>query len=168
MPKLNLDGVKVICDDLNKKVKNSFITNITVVNHSDLLLTFSFYNKEKLLISLNHQNPFLGFVNKDYSPHTVLGNLNDNLRKYVKGAYIENCEVLNDDRVIRFKLYKSDEFFEKQTYYLVLEFIPTISNLLFLNEKEEIIFMVIFNITCFDIYIWWSLCICCNEWLFIF
>lgn len=140
MPKLNLSGLDLIKDDLNSKVKNSFITNVTVINHNDILLTFSFYNKEKLLISLNHSSPFIGFVNKDYSPHTVLGTYNDNLRKYVKGAYIEEINLLNEDRVLCFKLYKSDEFYNKQTYYLVLEFIPTISNLLFLNDKQEIIF----------------------------
>ena len=140
MPKLNLEGIKQICLDLTNKVKNSFITNITVVNKDDLLLSFSFYNKEKLLISFNHQTPFIGFVDKNYSPHTELGGLNDNLRKYVKGAYINNVGVVNDDRILKMSLYKSDEFFEKKSYSLILEFIPTIANLLFLNDKDEIIF----------------------------
>ena len=104
MIKLNLEGIYQISEDLNKKVSHNFITNIVVVNFSDLLLSFSFYSKEKLLISLNHQNPFLGFVDKGYSPHTVLGGLNDNLRKYIKGAYIENVQVLNDDRILKFNL----------------------------------------------------------------
>ena len=140
MVKINLEGIYQICDDLNKKVSHSFITNIVVVNFSDLLLSFSFYNKEKLLISLNHQNPFLGFVDKGYSPHTVLGGLNDHLRKYIKGAYIESVEVLNDDRILKFNLYKSDEFYEKQSYTMILELIPTINNLILLNSKDEIIF----------------------------
>ena len=140
MLKLNLEGVYQISSDLNKKVAHSFITNIVVINFSDLLLTFSFYSKEKLLISLNHQNPFLGFVDKDYSPHTVLGGLNDHLRKYIKGAYIESVEVLNDDRILKFNLYKSDEFYQKQSYSLILELIPTINNLILLNSNDEIIF----------------------------
>ena len=140
MLKINLEGIYKISEDLNKKVAHSFITNITVVNFSDLLLAFSFYNKEKLLISLNHQNPFLGFVDKNYSPHTVLGGLNDNLRKYIKGSYIESVEVLNDDRILKFNLYKSDEFYEKQYYSMILELIPTINNLILLNSKDEIIF----------------------------
>ena len=140
MLRINLEGIYKISDDLNEKVAHSFITNITVVNYSDLLLAFSFYNKEKLLISLNHQNPFLGFVDKNYSPHTVLGGLNDNLRKYIKGAYIESVEVLNDDRVLKFNLYKSDEFYQKQKYSMILELIPTISNLILLNGNNEILF----------------------------
>ena len=140
MLKINLEGIYRISEDLNKKVAHSFITNITVVNFSDLLLAFSFYNKEKLLISLNHQNPFLGFVDKNYSPHTVIGGLNDHLRKYIKGSYIESVEVLNDDRILKFNLYKSDDFYEKQSYSMILELIPTINNLILLNSKDEIIF----------------------------
>jgi len=140
MEKLNLEGIFQIKDDLDKKILNSFITNVVVVNSYDILLTFSFYNKEKLLISLNHSAPFLGFVPMDFNSHTVLGQLNDNLRKYLKGSYIVSIEVLNNDRVLKFTLHKSNEFYEKETYYLVLELIPTISNLIFLDSKENIIF----------------------------
>ncbi len=140
MKRINLAGVYQIKSDLDKKILNNFITNVVVINSSDILFTFSFYNKEKLLISLNHQSPFISLVNKDFTAHTVLGQLNDNLRKYVKGAYIHSVEVLNDDRVIKFTLHKSDEFYQKETGYLIVELIPTISNIIYLNSKEEIVF----------------------------
>lgn len=140
MEKLNLKGVYQLKADLDKKILNNFITNVVVVNSHDILLTFSFYNKEKLLISLNHSNPFLGFVSTDFNSHTVLGQLNDNLRKYLKGSYVVNIDILNNDRVMKFTLHKANEFYEKETYYLVLELIPTISNLIFLDNKENIIF----------------------------
>ena len=140
MEKLNLNGVFQIKADLDKKILNSFITNVVVVNSHDILLSFSFYNKEKLLISLNHSSPFLGFVNSDFNSHTVLGQLNDNLRKYLKGSYVVAIDVINKDRVIKFTLHKSNDFYEKETYYLILELIPTISNLIFLDSKENIIF----------------------------
>ena len=140
MEKLNLEGIFQIKSDLDKKILNSFITNVVVINSHDILLAFSFYNKEKLLISLNHSSPFLGFVDSDFSSHTVLGQYNDNLRKYLKGSYIVSIDILNNDRVLRFTLHKSNEFYEKETYYLILELIPTISNLIFLDVNENIIF----------------------------
>lgn len=140
MEKLNLEGIFQIKEDLDKKILNSFITNVVVINSHDILLSFSFYNKEKLIISLNHSSPFLGFVSPDFNSHTVLGQLNDNLRKYLKGSYIVSIDILNNDRVLKFTLHKSNEFYEKETYYLVLELIPTISNLIFLDNKENIIF----------------------------
>lgn len=140
MEKLNLEGIYQIKTDLENKILNSFITNVVVVNSHDILLAFSFYNKEKLLISLNHSSPFLGFVSSDFNSHTVLGQYNDNLRKYLKGSYIVNIKILNEDRVLCFTLHKSNEFYEKETYYLILELIPTISNLIFLDSKKNIIF----------------------------
>ncbi len=140
MKRLNLEGVYQIKQDIEKKILNNFITNVVVINSHDLLLSFSFYGEEKLLISLNHQNPFLGFVSKEVTAHTVLGSLNDNLRKYLKGSYITEVDVLNNDRVLKFTLHKSDEFYEQQTNYLILELIPTISNLIYLNDRNEIIF----------------------------
>ena len=138
MRKLNLEGVYQIKSDLENKILRNFITNIVVINSTDIVLSFSFY-KEKLLISLNHQNPFLGFI-KDISAHTVLGQYNDNLRHYLKGAYVVYIDVLNNDRVLKLELHKSDEFYEQETFYLILELIPTISNLILLNENQEIIF----------------------------
>ena len=138
MRKLNLEGVYQIKSDIESKILNNFITNVVVINSSDIVLSFSFY-KEKLLISLNHQNPFLGFI-KNITAHTVLGSLNDNLRRYLKGAYVVNVEVLNNDRILKFELHKADEFYEPVTFYLILELIPTISNLILLNEKNEIVF----------------------------
>ena len=138
MRKLNLEGIYQIKSDLENKILNNFITNVVVINSTDIVFSFSFY-KEKLLISLNHQNPFLGFV-KDITAHTVLGQYNDNLRHYLKGAYVVYVDVLNNDRILKFELHKSDDFYEKETYYLILELIPTISNLILLNEKKEIVF----------------------------
>ena len=63
IPKLNLKGVSIITEEITEKVLNNFISNISIINSSDVLLTFSFYNKEKMLISLNHNSPFISFKN---------------------------------------------------------------------------------------------------------
>ena len=139
-PKLNLKGVIEVISELKSKVLNNFISNVSIVNSSDILLTFSFYNKEKLLICLNHNNPFVSLIDSSYNSATTLGGLNENLRKYIKGSYIINIEQINSDRVIKFLLTKTNEFYQKENYFLILELIPTINNLLILDEKENIIF----------------------------
>lgn len=140
IPKLNLRGVKELTQELNNKVIENFISNVSIANSSDIVLTFSFYNKEKLLVSLNHNSPFLSFIDSSYSSSTTLGNLNENLRKYIKGSYITKIEQVNGDRVIKFSLTKTNEFYQKDIYYLIIELIPTINNLIILNDKEEILF----------------------------
>lgn len=140
VPKLNLRGVKELTQELNNKVIENFISNVSIANSSDIVLTFSFYSKEKLLVSLNHNSPFLSFIDSSYSSSTTLGNLNENLRKYIKGSYITKIEQVNGDRVIKFSLTKTNEFYQKDIYYLIIELIPTINNLIILNDKEEILF----------------------------
>ena len=129
IPKLNLRGVKELTQELNNKVIENFISNVSIANSSDIVLTFSFYSKEKLLVSLNHNSPFLSFIDSSYSSSTTIGNLNENLRKYIKGSYITKIEQVNGDRVIKFSLTKTNEFYQKDIYYLIIELIPTINNL---------------------------------------
>ena len=138
--KLSLSGVSYLVNEFKSKILNNFITQVTVVNNSDIYFSFSFYNQEKLLISLNHSSPFISLVSGEYKSKTTLGNLNDNLRKYVKNSYVINIEQVNNDRVMKFTLVKNNEFFEKEKYFLVVELIPTINNLILLDEKENIIF----------------------------
>lgn len=138
--KLNLSGLIKICEELNNKISTNFISNISLINKNDILLSFSFYNKEKLLISLNHSNPFISMVDASINYKTTIGQLNDNLRHYVKGAYIDNIEVYNNDRVLRFSLYKTNEFYQKDRYYLIVELIPTLCNIILVDENNKIVF----------------------------
>lgn len=140
VPKLNLKGVILLIEELKEKILENFISNISIINSSDILFTFSFYNKEKLLISLNHNNPFISLINSSYNSTTTIGNLNENLRKYLKGSYITNIEQINSDRVIKFSLTKTNEFYQKDVYYLILELIPTVNNLIILDESENIVY----------------------------
>ena len=140
IPKLNLKGVSLLVGELNQKIINNFITNVVVMNSSDILLSFSFSNKEKMIISLNHNNPFISLIDSTYNSSTTLGNLNENLRKYLKGSYVTEIKQINSDRVIEFSLTKTNEFYQKDVYYFILELIPTVNNLIILDEKKNILF----------------------------
>ena len=137
--KLTYSLLKKTCDEFNTKIVNNHFSHVSVINSSDILLGFSFYNKEKLFISLNHTSPAIALISKDFNSPTVLGNLSENLRKYIK-VYITKIEVLNEDRILKFTLLKTDEFYEKNTFYLILELIPTRTNLIILDDQEKIVF----------------------------
>lgn len=139
-PRLNLKGIILLVDEIKTKILGNFVTNVTVANSSDVLLSFSFYKKERLLLSLNHSNPFIGFIDDSYNTTTTLGSLNENLRKYLKGSYVTDVSQINNDRVIKFSLTKTNEFYQKEVFCLVLELIPTVNNLIILDEGENIIF----------------------------
>ena len=138
--KLNLSLLKKVVEELKSKITGNHIAHISVINSSDILMQFSFYVKEKLFISLSHQNPIISLINKDFSSPTIMGGLSDNLRKNLKGTFISDISILNNDRILKFVLQKTNDFFEKEDMSLIIELIPTRSNLIILDKHNKIIY----------------------------
>lgn len=129
-----------VYNELKTKIKSNHFASISAINSSDVLISFSFYNKEKLFFSLNHSSPFISLVDSSFSLASLKGGFNENLRKILKGAFIEDIELKENDRVLTFKLTKNNDFFEKYHLYLILELIPTKANLIILDENKKIIY----------------------------
>ena len=104
---------KKIIIELKNKIVGCKINNITVINSHDFLCTLSMVKQEKLLISLNHQHPFLSLINVNEVAPTIIGKLNELLRKLLKEAYIVDIDLVNDDRIVLFKMQKSIEKMQK-------------------------------------------------------
>ena len=101
-------------NELKKKIVGCKINNITVINSHDFLCSLSMIKQEKLLISLNHQHPFLSLININEVAPTIVGKLNELLRKLLKDAYIVSVDLVNDDRIICFKLQKANDYFKAE------------------------------------------------------
>ena len=130
---------KKVIDELRDKIIGCRINNITVINSHDFLCTLSMIKEEKLLISLNHQHPFIALVNINKSEPTITGALNESLRKFLKDAYIVDISLDNDDRIVHFIIQKANDYYEKVVTHLYLECIPQRANLVFVNEEGKII-----------------------------
>ena len=127
-----------IIDELKEKIVGCKINNITVINSHDFLCSLSMVKGEKLLISLNHQHPFLSLINvKEVAP-TIMGKLNELLRKLLKDAYIVDIDLVNDDRIVCFKMQKANDFYEKVSFNVYLECIPQRANLIFVDGEGKI------------------------------
>ena len=127
-----------IVSELKDKIVGCKINNITVINSHDFLCSLSMVKGEKLLISLNHQHPFLSLINvKEVAP-TIMGKLNELLRKLLKDAYIVNIDLVNDDRIVCFKMQKANDFYEKVSFNVYLECIPQRANLVFVDAEGKI------------------------------
>lgn len=132
--KITSSNLKIIAEDLNEKLKYNYISNITMVNSHDFLFSFSMYRKGKLLVALNHQSPFVALVNDVVTTGTIVGVINDTLRKLVKDGNIQNVHTVNDDRILAIEYTKVDELYEKKNRTLILELIPHRQNLIILEE----------------------------------
>ena len=130
---------KKVIDELRDKIIGCRINNITVINSHDFLCALSMIKEEKLLISLNHQHPFIALVDIRKSEPTITGALNESLRKFLKDAYIVDISLDNNDRVVHFIIQKANDYYEKVVTHLYLECIPQRANLVFVNEEGKII-----------------------------
>ena len=129
---------KEIVSELKKKIVGCKINNITVINSHDFLCSLSMVKQEKLLISLNHQHPFLSLINVNEVAPTIVGKLNELLRKLLKDAYIVDVDLINDDRIVLFKMQKANDYYEKVSFSVYLECIPQRANFVFVDKDGKI------------------------------
>ena len=130
---------KKVVNELREKIIGCKINNITVINSHDFLCSLSMIKDEKLLVSLNHQHPFISLIKNAEALPTITGKLNESLRKLLKEAYIVDIEMINNDRIIHLVIQKANDFYEKVITDLYLECIPQRANLVFVNQDNQII-----------------------------
>ena len=130
---------KKVVNELRKKIIGCKINNITVINSHDFLCSLSMIKDEKLIVSLNHQHPFISLIKNAEALPTITGKLNESLRKLLKEAYIVDIEMINNDRIIHLVIQKANDFYEKVITDLYLECIPQRANLVFVNQDNQII-----------------------------
>ena len=128
----------LVVNELKRKIVGCKINNITVINSHDFLCSLSMVKQEKLLISLNHQHPFLSLINVNGVAPTIVGKLNELLRKLLKDAYVVSVDLVNEDRIICFKMQKANDFYEKVSFSVYLECIPQRANLVFVDAEGKI------------------------------
>ena len=140
MIRFNYSTFKELALDIQSKAVGNRLGNITTVNSRDFLISFTAFRDEKLLVSLNHQNPFFSYIKVDSSIPTIAGKTNDILRKELKDALVTKVEIVNEDKILAFHLQKTNDFFEREKKILVLELIPQRSNLVLVDENNKVIF----------------------------
>ena len=138
--KITSKDLKIIVDDLKEKVKFNHISNVTIINSHDIFFSFSMYRKEKLFVSLNPANPFVCLVSIDNPCGTKIGMLNDYTRKEIKDGFLLDVETLNNDRIVKIKYNRTNEYFDKEERSIIIELIPHRPNFIVLNDENTILF----------------------------
>lgn len=129
-----------IVSEIKEKIKFNHIANVTIINSFDIFFSFSIYRKEKLFVSLNPEHPFVCMASIDNPCGTKIGQMNDFLRKEMKDGFMLNAETLNNDRIVKFTYNRTNEYFDKEEHYLIIELIPHRPNLIATNEEGNILF----------------------------
>lgn len=140
MKSLNCKQLKFLTDEISSKIRNNHISSITVVNSTDIIFGFSFYRCEKLLVSINHTNPFMCLIKTDLSLSTQQCKLNEALRNNAKDSFLTNINTINNDRIVVVSIQFSDEMHIKHNAKMIIELIPHHPNLIIVNEDNVIMF----------------------------
>lgn len=138
--KITSKDLQIIVNDLKEKIKFNHISNVTIINSYDIFFSFSMYRKEKLFISLNPQHPFVCLVSIDNPCGTKIGMLNDYMRKEIKDGFLLDIETLNNDRIVKIHYNRTNEYFDKEDRFIIIELIPHRPNFIVLNEENTILF----------------------------
>lgn len=137
---LTTEVIKKLSIEFNQKFKDSHINNVTVVSSDSFLLSFSKNRQDKLFVDLNPTSSYIGIFVGDNPCSTLAGSLNDMLRKYLKGGFIKSIEQINEDRILQITYSLTDDLFNNNTWFLLLELMPARTNLIILNSRRHIIF----------------------------
>ena len=138
--KITSKDLQIIVNDLKEKIKFNHISNVTIINSYDIFFSFSMYRKEKLFISLNPQHPFVCLMSIDNPCGTKIGMLNDYMRKEIKDGFLLDVETLNNDRIVKIHYNRTNEYFDKEDRFIIIELIPHRPNFIVLNEENTILF----------------------------
>ena len=133
-------NIDEIVQDLSNKIVFNHMSNITIINSTDFFISFSNYRKEKLIVSLNPNDPFISLAEINTPCGTKISSLNDILRKEVKDGLITKIESVNNDRVVSIHYSFTNDYFDKEKRELIIELIPHRPNLVILNEEKTILF----------------------------
>ena len=129
-----------IVTDLSDKIKHNHVANITVINSCDFFISFSSYRKEKLLVSLHPEHPFIALIPIKDPCGTRIGNLSDTLRKEVKDGFLTTTTLLNNDRVVCMTYLHTNDYFDKEERRIIIELIPHRPNLILLDDSDKILY----------------------------
>ncbi|MGM9873674.1 MAG: NFACT RNA binding domain-containing protein [Bacilli bacterium] len=129
-----------ISNELNELYNFSFISNIYMINSTDIIITFSKNRKDVLLVSLDEKEPYIYHSNNITKVDTIINKTLEHLRKELNDSFLTKIEVINNDRVICFTFKKRDDYYNEVIRKLIIELIPTKTNLIITDEKDVVIF----------------------------
>ena len=142
MTKMSLTdkNLNILVKDLQKNIEDNYINLVYMINSTDLVMSFSRLRNKFLFLSLKSNESYICLIEGHKFPNQSVNKNNDFLKKFIKEAHIESVIQLNDDRIIEIHIKKSNDIFERQDFYIVLEFIPKSSNLIVLNSERKILY----------------------------
>lgn len=137
--KLTVSHLRFIVDEIKRKAVGSYIGKLVEYTKNEYFFSLSKLKNERVVISLDSSHPFLSLTTFKSSSNTLSSPFYLALRKELDHAYLENIEIWNNDRIIAFTLRCTNEYYETNKRYLVIELITGNTNILLLDKDLNIL-----------------------------
>ena len=138
---MSLDGLMIhhLVKEFNL-IKNGKIGKITQVGNNDFLFVIRAQGKNnKLFISLERNGYRIALTEKEYISPKDATMFTMLLRKHFEGGMIVDIYQHDLDRIVIFKINKTNEFGDRKDKYLIIELMGKNSNLIITDEDFIII-----------------------------
>lgn len=135
-----LDEFSSYVTKLNSRLKETKLFRLSIASDK----TFSYYlkGKDRLVFSFDGSNPSIYIGDSKLINVPSTSSIFFFLRKNISDGIIRNITQVNNDRIISFEIETIDSIYQKITYYLIAELIPTKPNFLILDKDKHIIMVL--------------------------
>lgn len=139
--KQTLGHLRYLVRFLNEKYQGSYLQKMQEFSKTDYFFSMSKCKKEKLILSLQASHPFITVAPYEDQHATLASPFFLQLRKELDHAYLENVSLWNEDRIVAFYLLATNEYYQTNTRYLVMEMMTGCPNLFLLDENKKILLL---------------------------
>lgn len=137
--KNKLDYLKEISLKINKQFVNDKIIKIISLDKNEIYILF-LKTKKYIHLSFNFTFPYLSIVDvlPQYSKEDASLS-NNELKKYLFKSTLISCEILNNDKIIRFEFKKILDTYDSINYYVYLEMFSNHPNIIITDKNNTIL-----------------------------
>ncbi len=136
---LNAGNLLYIVQEIKEKALGSYLGKFVEYSKTDFFFSLSKNKTQRVIISLQSSHPFISLTEFKDPSSTLASPFFLSLRKELDHAYVENLELWNNDRIVVWTLQCTNDVYETNRRYLVIELITGNANMLLLDKDRRIL-----------------------------
>ena len=132
-------ALQAVFHELRPALLNQTVQKVRLHNQTPTILSLTFRSRSILVISLHPSTPLCFLTRPDVMPASKTSDQLALFRKYLVGAKILDLKKVLGDRILSFELETHGAILPSQKVTLILEFIPSRSNVLVVDECGHVL-----------------------------
>lgn len=134
---LKVDQLRQLALLLKQELSGSRLSKI--IQYDDATFVMANSGGGRLVFCCDSADPFVYLSPSPFQVTSFASNLSALLRKRLANAIIDTVEIVNDDRVLAFRLTAVNDVYQEERLSLIAELIPTKANLVLLDEENKVL-----------------------------